>query len=147
MNKANLVDALRALPSKDTSRPETARLREIFDDVEAAIGAGVRRAVLLATLHEQGFTMKAKTFESALYRIRRERIAAGERKPSPFEVQADAAVPPSPAAAQATQAPANPEGDTAVALSPSAPMPSGRKITTTADTVRLRRPQIDLENI
>lgn len=143
MNKANLVDALRALPSKDTSRPETARLREIFDDVEAAIGAGVRRAVLLATLHEQGFTMTAKTFESALYRIRRERISAGERKPSPIEVQAEAPVTPSPTA----QALANPDGETAVAMSSSAPMPSGRKITTTADTVRLRRPQIDLENI
>ena len=74
MNKNSVAEALRALAGSE-SRSETARLREVFDEVETALSAGVSRTAILETLHEQGFTMTAKSFESALYRLRKQREA------------------------------------------------------------------------
>jgi hypothetical protein len=68
-----LVEALRGLKQDTSARSETARLRDIFDEVEAALKAGVRREAVLATLHEQGFTMTLLGFKTALQRIRKER--------------------------------------------------------------------------
>lgn len=72
MQKPSIADALRALATDDSARSETARLRDIIDDIEATLSAGVSRAAVLKTLHDQGFTMTAKSFESALYRIRKQ---------------------------------------------------------------------------
>lgn len=66
-------EALRSLISDTSARSETARLREIFDDVEATLQSGVRREAVLATLHDKGFTMTMASFKSALQRIRKER--------------------------------------------------------------------------
>ncbi|CAJ0808632.1 hypothetical protein [Ralstonia insidiosa] len=65
--------ALRSLISDSSARSETARLREIFDDVEATLQSGVRREAVLTTLHDKGFTMTMASFKSALQRIRKER--------------------------------------------------------------------------
>lgn len=73
MSKDSVVEALRALATSDDRRSETARLRDVFDEVEDALQAGVSRTAILETLHGQGFTMTAKSFESALYRLRRRR--------------------------------------------------------------------------
>jgi hypothetical protein len=80
MQKTSIADALRALATDDTARSETARLRDIFDDIEATLSAGVSRAAVLKTLHAQGFTMTAKSFESALYRIRKQREKKGQQR-------------------------------------------------------------------
>jgi len=53
----------------------------VFDEVEGALNAGVSRAAILETLHGQGFTMTAKSFESALYRLRRRQGADEKTKP------------------------------------------------------------------
>ena len=74
MDKNSVAEALRALAGSE-SRSETSRLREVFDEVETASSAGVSRTAILETLHEQGFTMTAKSFESALYRLRKQREA------------------------------------------------------------------------
>ncbi|MEQ7770327.1 hypothetical protein [Xanthomonas hortorum] len=68
-----MADVLRELAKGDKSRSETARLRDVIDEVEAAITAGVSRSAVLEALHGQGFTMTLKSFESALYRIRKQR--------------------------------------------------------------------------
>lgn len=73
MTKDSVADVLRALATGDKSRSETARLRDIVDEVEAALAAGVSRAAVLDALNAQGFTMTLKSFESALYRIRKKR--------------------------------------------------------------------------
>ncbi|WP_443691036.1 hypothetical protein [Pseudomonas sp.] len=73
MTKDSVADELRALASGDKSRSETARLRDIVAEVEAALSAGVSRAAVLEALNAQGFTMTLKSFESALYRIRKKR--------------------------------------------------------------------------
>lgn len=91
MQKDSVAEVLRSLASGDKDRSETARLRDVFPDVEAALQAGVSRAAILNALHAQGFTMTLRSFESALYRIRRQRgKAAPTPNPSPAENQPSA---------------------------------------------------------
>lgn len=59
--------------SPDRTVNKTARLREVFDDIEATLKAGVSQATVLNELHDLGFTMKMASFKSALQRIRKER--------------------------------------------------------------------------
>ena len=67
--------ALRKLAAEAAEGPrsETSQLREILDDVEHALNAGASHAEVLRTLHDHGFTMTKKSFESTLYRLRKER--------------------------------------------------------------------------
>lgn len=83
MTKTSVAAALRELAKNDEHRSETARLRDVIDDVEAALTAGVSRPAVLKALHEQGFTMTMKSFESALYRIRKQRKKGNTKSPSP----------------------------------------------------------------
>jgi hypothetical protein len=95
MDKERVASALRDLGSSE-SRSETARLREVFHDIEAALAAGVSRNAILETLHEQGFKMTLKSFESALYRLRKKAAAGkdGIAKPvSPISAPAPASIP------------------------------------------------------
>ncbi|MCW7541252.1 hypothetical protein OOT46_25915 [Aquabacterium sp. A7-Y] len=73
--KAAISQALRVL-AEEGQRSETARLREVLDDVEHALNAGVSRAAVLDVLHAQGFTMSMKTFENTLYRLRKRRASS-----------------------------------------------------------------------
>lgn len=74
MDKNTIAESLRALATNDKKRSETARLRDVIDDVEIALKAGVSRTTILETLHEQGFSMTPKSFESAIYRLRKKRL-------------------------------------------------------------------------
>lgn len=65
---------LRALATDDKRRPETARLRDIFDDIEIALNARVPQADVLAELHSLGYSMTLSGFKTAIQRIRKERI-------------------------------------------------------------------------
>ena len=67
--------ALRKLAAEAAEGPrsETSQLREILDDVEHTLNAGASHAEVLRTLHDHGFTMTKKSFESTLYRLRKER--------------------------------------------------------------------------
>ena len=75
MDAEKVSAALRELAAEyaGTPRSETARLREVLDDVEAALAAGASHAAVLQTLHTQGFTLTASSFESTLARLRKER--------------------------------------------------------------------------
>lgn len=72
MEQNEVSNRLRALAADDKRRPETARLRDVFDDVEATLAAGVSQADVLAELHQCGYTMTMASFKSALQRIRKE---------------------------------------------------------------------------
>jgi len=74
-HKDDLASALRGLASDNAARSETARLRDVFEEVEAALQSGVKREAMLAVLHTRGFTMTMASFKSALQRIRQERKA------------------------------------------------------------------------
>jgi hypothetical protein len=71
MNKKSISDVLLSLASNGKKRSETARLRDIFDSVEAALSAGVSRADIVEALHGEGFSMGINSFDSAMSRIRR----------------------------------------------------------------------------
>lgn len=111
MDKTGVSAALQALARSDDKRPEAARLRDVFDDVEAALAAGVSRADVLAALHDQGFTMTLRTFDSALYRIRKERAGDSKRVPRRDGANATPAPRPGVASDPETDAPA-PSGAT-----------------------------------
>jgi len=78
LSQEHVSAALHALACEYAGIPrsETARLREVLDDVEAALSAGASHAAVLETLHAQGFTLTASSFESTLARLRKERKAA-----------------------------------------------------------------------
>lgn len=103
MQKNSVADVLRALATGDKARSETARLRDVVDEVEAALSAGVSRAAILEALHGQGFTMTLKSFESALYRIRKQRGNTGQQtaQPAPLPPVTPAAPTPAPASVSA----------------------------------------------
>ena len=75
VEKPPVSQALRGLAAEaaEGRRSETAQFREILDDVEHALNAGASHAEVLKTLHDHGFTMTKKSFESTLYRLRKER--------------------------------------------------------------------------
>lgn len=82
MQENNVADVLRGLATGNSARSETARLRDVLGEVEAALSAGVNRSAILEALRAGGFTMTLKSFESALYRIRRQR-GQSSAMPSP----------------------------------------------------------------
>ncbi|MEY3201973.1 MAG: hypothetical protein RIR70_1523 [Pseudomonadota bacterium] len=73
MDKRAIAETLRALASGDTGRSKIARLRDVIDDVESALAAGVTRTAVLKVLAEQGLDMSLATFGTALKRIRQQR--------------------------------------------------------------------------
>ena len=129
MTNNSVADVLRALATGDKGRSETARLRDIVDEIEAALAAGVSRAAVLETLNAQGFTMTLKSFESALYRIRKKRTQPA--KPA-AKIGHDQAAEPASQPAQAPQQ--EPAGE-----------PQAR-ITNPADVRKASRREINLED-
>ncbi|OJZ69125.1 hypothetical protein XFPR_13095 (plasmid) [Xylella fastidiosa] len=73
MDRKAIAERLRALASDDKNRSKTARLRDVIDDVEAALSAGVPRSSVLNELEAQGLQMSIATFETTLRRIRQKR--------------------------------------------------------------------------
>lgn len=73
MDKNEVRDRFRALVVSSENRPEAARLRDVFDEVEVALKAKVPQAEVLEELHKIGFKMTLGGFKSALQRIRKER--------------------------------------------------------------------------
>lgn len=70
MDRDVVSKRLRALAAGAAKRSKAARLRDIIDDVEAALSAGVPRADVVAELAAHGLDMSLATFETTLKRIR-----------------------------------------------------------------------------
>ncbi|MBN3785572.1 hypothetical protein [Burkholderia sp. Ac-20353] len=112
---ASISAELRAIAASDR-RPAAARLRDHFDDVQAAIASGVRRVDVLEILARNGLVMTFKTFVRTLARIRKERglvrrSAAPRPETDPAVSQAEEA--PNPAAARAPAPASNTAPDAA----------------------------------
>lgn len=73
MDRKAIAERLRALASDDKKRSKAARLRDVIDDVEAALAAGVPRSSVVDELAAQGLEMSLATFETTLKRIRLKR--------------------------------------------------------------------------
>ena len=78
VDKEKVSAALRELADEHRGIPrsDTARLREVLDDVEDALSAGASHSSVLDTLHGQGFSLTLSSFQSTLARLRRERRTA-----------------------------------------------------------------------
>lgn len=74
VNKDKVSAALRELADEHRGIPrsDTARLREVLDDVEEALSAGASHSAALDTLHNHGFTLTLSSFQSTLARLRKE---------------------------------------------------------------------------
>ena len=81
MSKKIIVEQLKALASDDTKRSKAARLRDVIDEVEATLAAGITRAEVVKMLAENGLEMSLATFNSELQKIRNKR-----GKPSVIQV-------------------------------------------------------------
>ncbi len=77
MQDNSVAETLRALAASAKGRPEIARLRELIDEIEAALSAGVSRTDIYKALQQHGFTLTQNGFATALYRIRKGRKASG----------------------------------------------------------------------
>jgi hypothetical protein len=73
MDKRIVAERLRALVSDTKKRSKAARLREVIDDVEATLAAGVSRLAVVEELSKHGLEMSLPTFDSTLRRIRQKR--------------------------------------------------------------------------
>ena len=104
MDKTGVAAKLRELATGNDHRKEVAKLRAVFDDVEAALAAGVKRAAILQVLCESGLRMNQRTFDTQLYRIRQSR-KAGTANSAAQPNKADKALPIQPMAEESTQAP------------------------------------------
>ncbi|MDR2031380.1 MAG: hypothetical protein LBP86_03780 [Azoarcus sp.] len=79
------------MASDDKRRSKAARLRDVIDDVEATLAAGVRRSAVVEELKKHGLEMSLATFNTTLKRIRKKHArsqAAGlpDRPPIPKTV-------------------------------------------------------------
>ncbi len=72
MDNNNISEKLKTL-ARGGNRSATARLREIFDEIETALRSGVRRKDIHQALKESSFNISFSSFELAIYRIRKER--------------------------------------------------------------------------
>ena len=95
MDKNALAQGLRALAADDSRRSKAARFRDVFDDVEVALAAGVPRSAVIEELTKHGLNMTLATFQTNLHRLRLKR--AGPATPAAPSQPAAGAPPPPPA--------------------------------------------------
>jgi hypothetical protein len=130
MDKAGVAAKLRELATGNEQRKEIAKLRAVFDDVEAALAAGVKRTAVLAVLRENGLNMNQGTFDTQVYRIRQSRKADIAKSAAAQSEKADAA----PTATTPAEEPQAPVVDDAAPTDSSAPL--------TAEDANVRYPDI-----
>ena len=71
MDDKKISEKLQSLASGN-SRSATARIRDIFDEIENALRAGVPRKDVHKVLAESGIILTFASFELAIYRLRKE---------------------------------------------------------------------------
>jgi hypothetical protein len=67
------AEVLRELARNHAVRSKIARIRDLFDEIEATQRAGVSNKTIVAALNERGYDLGLKNFETMLHRIRLER--------------------------------------------------------------------------
>lgn len=73
MTSSKMRSALQALAQGNEHRSVIARVRDVFEDIEAALAAGVSRKAIVDALAEQGLTLSLRSLDNALYAIRKQR--------------------------------------------------------------------------
>ncbi len=77
MDRKAIARRLQALAADDSIRSKAARFRDILDDVEMALAAGVSRTRIRQELEDQGLEMTLATFDTTLARLRKQRQRPG----------------------------------------------------------------------
>lgn len=85
MSKEEIKKELEKLAKNSENRKNSAKLEEVFDDVEVTLKAGVSRQKVLEVLNANDIKMTLKTFNNALYRLRKK--YAGIQKPLSAKVE------------------------------------------------------------
>ena len=106
MSDQQISSKLRAI-ADGPKKTDTARLRDIFDDVEYALARKTQSDVL-SILHEEGFKFTEAGFRYSLAKIRRERGTGRMSKKKEEKQQEPTPTPPPPPAATGTPPPAQP---------------------------------------
>lgn len=92
LERDKLVEKLREI-AKGSRRSKTVRLREIFEDIEAAKADGATNKEIVAGLSELNLIFDVNNFKNAVSRIRKERTieALTRAEPLPASLPAPAA--------------------------------------------------------
>ena len=108
MSDQQISSKLRAI-ADGPKKTDTARLRDIFDDVEYALARKTQSDVL-SILHEEGFKFTEAGFRYSLAKIRRERGTGrmSKKKEEKQQEPTPTPTPPPPPAATGTPPPAQP---------------------------------------
>jgi hypothetical protein len=105
-----------------TDRAKMARFREVFDLVDHALRAGVRRPAVLARLSRLGLELSPATLKSYVERMRREQAAARDTNTAP---QSTPPITPDPQTQwPPAHAPAGPPAPVVQSAAPAPPMPA-----------------------
>lgn len=72
MDKEKTIKLLAEL--HEENRSDTSHLREIFNEIEAAISDGVKRTAIVEALNISGLNITLRSFDQIMYRIRHEKI-------------------------------------------------------------------------
>jgi len=81
MGNKTIQEKLKELAESDPSRSAAARLRDIIDDVDAAIASGVKISVIRKTLSESGLNFTEASFIGTRARIKKNKGAAMKAAP------------------------------------------------------------------
>lgn len=76
MDRKKISAALEKLTEGDSSRSETAKIRDVIDDIENALNSGVSREAIFNELKKEGLTLTFASFKNSLHRIRKSRVNA-----------------------------------------------------------------------
>jgi len=80
MEEKTDIQVLRELAQNNAVRTKIARIRDIYDEIEATQKAGVTNKAIVETLNKRGYDMGLKHFETMLHRIRGERAKAQQQE-------------------------------------------------------------------
>ena len=130
------ADVLRELARNHAVRSKIARIRDLFDEIEATQRAGVSNKAIVAALNERGHDLSLKNFETMLHRIRIER----SKQPKP-ETQA-----PHPTANAGSELSAPTKSLPSQNSPPSAQVDTKKKITNPSELRRQRQQDFDLDD-
>lgn len=83
MDKDAVADGLRALARDNSKRTKAGCLREVLDDIEAALAAGVSQTAIVNELNRHGLGISLATFVTTLKRLRKQRRLALPKAAAP----------------------------------------------------------------
>jgi hypothetical protein len=84
MDRDIAADRLRHLASDSAKRTKAARPRDVFQQIEGALEAGVSQTIILDELRAMGLDVNPDTFRSTLRRLRQRQPAPSTEMPAQF---------------------------------------------------------------